>query len=246
MEIFFGIRYEFDHEAVFRAIDEHIASSKVGYISVADGNIVTNVTKNPDYAKVINEGMFAICDSSWIPFFIKKIHKKKFPNYTGSDIFLDAIKKKKYNMMFLGTSQDVLEGLRAKLSEMDPRIAEMTFQELPFRKVDEFDYETIAQDVAASGADLIWVALGAPKQEIFMNRLQPYLKKGVMIAVGAVFNFYSGKNVRRAPSWVRALRLEFIYRIFSEPKKQWNRNKNFIKIIPTIIRKERKIKKQTI
>ena len=68
----------------------------------------------------------------------------------------------------------------------------MTFYELPFCDVEDFDYQNIAQMIEKDKAEIIWIALGAPKQEIFMNRLQPHLRKGVMIAVGAVFKFYSG------------------------------------------------------
>ena len=62
--------------------------------------------------------------------------------------------------------------------------------------------------------DIIWVALGAPKQEIFMNRLKPHLKKGVAIAIGAAFNFYSGMAdaPQRCPEWMRKCHLEFVHR----------------------------------
>ena len=56
-----------------------------------------------------------------------------------------------------------------------------------------------------------------------MDRLKPHLKRGVMIAVGAVFKFYSGVEARRAPKWIIKWHLEFVYRIFREPKKQLKR-----------------------
>lgn len=100
----------------------------------------------------------------------------------------------------MGTSQAILDGLKANLEKENPDVAQMQFVELPFRKVEEFDYPEIARMVEADGADIIWVALGAPKQEIFMSRLKPYLHQGVMIAVGAAFKFFSGTEVSRAPS----------------------------------------------
>ena len=84
--------------------------------------------------------------------------------------------------------------------------------------VEEFDYANIAKEIETDEADIIWIALGAPKQEYFMDRLKPHLKRGVMIAVGAVFKFYSGVEARRAPKWIIKWHLEFVYRIFREPR----------------------------
>lgn len=126
-------------------------------------------------------------------------------------------------MFFMGTSTKTLTALKSNLVKVDARIADMTFYELPFCDVEEFDYKQIAERVNADGADIIWVALGAPKQEIFMSKLKPYLNRGVMIAVGAAFKFYSGLEEKRAPQWMVKNHLEFVYRIFSEPKKQLKR-----------------------
>lgn len=94
----------------------------------------------------------------------------------------------------------------------------MQFIELPYKAVEDFDYEGIAKEIEADGADIIWIALGAPKQEIFMSRLKPFLKHGVMIAVGAAFKFYSGTDEKRAPKWMLKSHMEFVYRIFCDPK----------------------------
>lgn len=86
----------------------------------------------------------------------------------------------------------VLAGLRKNLSKIGPRIADMRFETLPFKKVDEFDYEGIAQMINEDNPDIIWGALGAPKQEMFMALLKPYLKRGIMFGYGAIFNFNAG------------------------------------------------------
>ena len=76
---------------------------------------------------------------------------------------------------------------------------------LPFCNVEDFDYPN-SRMIDEMVPDIIWVALGALKQEIFMSRLKPYLKKGVMIAVGAAFKFYSGTDVKRSPiGWLRCI-----------------------------------------
>lgn len=67
---------------------------------------------------------------------------------------------------------------------------------------------------------------------------EPYLKRGVMIAVGAAFKFYSGTDVKRAPHWMVKMHLEFVYRIFSEPKKQLKRCGWIVYTLPGLLYRE--------
>ncbi len=245
MEKYFDIRYQFDVPTVHKNIEEHISNGTPGYICVADGNILTMVHNNEEYRNVIDGSIFSICDSSWVPKFVKWIYGYERMHYCGSDIFIDIVRSRKYRMIFLGTRQTVLDALQQNLTKENPDVAEMTFKELPFCNVEEFDYKSIAQTIENDGADIIWVALGAPKQELFMNHLEPHLKKGVMIAIGAAFNFYSGLSdaPQRCPAWMRKMHLEFLHRIFKEPKKQIRRCWHITTTLPAILRKENRLKK---
>lgn len=244
MEKYFNIRYEFDRGKVLSSIDSAVAGGRPGYICVADGVILDTVNRDEAYREVVDGAMFSICDSSYVPLYVKWIYGVRHEQYCGSQIFMDLIKSKKYRMFFMGTSQEILDGLKANLEKIDERIGSMTFYELPFCTVDEFDYPSIAEMVNADGADIIWVALGAPKQEIFMSRLKPHLKRGVMIAVGAAFKFFSGVEARRAPEWMVKMHLEFVYRIFREPRKQLRRCWGIISTLPGLLWQENKRKKE--
>lgn len=235
MHSYFNINYEFDREAVHSGIDRRIARNRPGYICVADGVILDRANRDPDYCHVVNSGMFSICDSSYVPLYIRLIHGKRFRQYCGSEIFRDIVSARKHRMIFLGTKQATLDALQQNLTGWNPDVASMRFVELPFCNVEEFDYSGIARMVADDGADIIWVALGAPKQEQFMYRLLPYLDHGVMIAVGAAFKFYSGLDERRAPAWMVRCHLEFVYRIMQEPRKQIRRCTGIVTSLPRIL-----------
>lgn len=71
MKTFFNIRYEFDREAVHTAIEEQVRERRPDYICVADGVIVNNANRRREYLDVVNGGMFSICDSSFVPLYIK-------------------------------------------------------------------------------------------------------------------------------------------------------------------------------
>ena len=240
MRKYFNICYEFDKAVVQERIAQKVTEQGAGYICVADANILQQVHNDLDYRKVVDEAMFSICDSSWVPVFVNRIYGIKYEHYCGSMIFKDIIEKKQYRQFFMGTSTKTLTALKENLTAMDPAIKEMTFYELPFCNVEDFDYPAIAEMVNRDNPDVIWVALGAPKQEFFMSNLNPYLNRGVQIAVGAAFKFYSGLEEKRAPVWMRRMHLEFLYRIFAEPKKQMKRCVKILKTLPQIYKEEKR------
>lgn len=245
MNSYFNLNYEFDKKEVHTQISKCLKHNDCDYICVADGVILDTANRDSNYLKVVNGGMFSICDSSYVPLYLKWIYGIRYQQYCGSQIFMDIIRMRKYRMIFMGTSQATLNGLKQKLTEVNPDVAGMQFIELPYRKVDEFDYEEIARTIEKDGADIIWVALGAPKQEIFMSKLKPHLKRGGMIAVGAAFKFYSGTDVQRAPEWMVKHHLEFVHRIYKEPKKQLKRCWGIVSTLPGLLWGEwRRSKKQ--
>jgi N-acetylglucosaminyldiphosphoundecaprenol N-acetyl-beta-D-mannosaminyltransferase len=84
----------------------------------------------------------------------------------------------------------------------------------------------------------IWVSLGAPKQELFMSRLLPYIQRGVLLGVGAAFNFYIGHNVQ--PRFhLGALRFIWLDRIYREPRKQLKRVGKILTTLPRLYLDER-------
>lgn len=239
---YFNIGFVFDHDEVDSIIEDHIYNDKAGYVCSLDGNNFAIAMNDADHLKVINSAIVNNCDSTWVPTMVNRLYGTNYSNYCGADLFLDYIGRKKYKQFFLGSSRKVLDGLKTEMAKIDPKISDMHFEELPFRKVEDFDYQSIADMINKVAPDIIWVSLGAPKQEQFMYRLQPYLKRGVMFGFGAIFNFYSGLDdaPKRAPQWMIKLHLEFLYRIFAEPKKQLKRCSNIIKTLPRVYKEEKR------
>lgn len=245
MPTYFNIRYEFNRDAVHEAIEKRLQEPGADYICVSDGVIVNNANRFPEYRKVINGGMFSICDSSFIPIYLKKLYGLSYEQYCGSSILRDIVKMAKYRMIFLGANQKTLDDMKIKLRELNPDVENMKFVELPYCKATNFDYPAIAEMVNEDRPDIIFIALGAPKQEFFMSFLKPHLKHGVMIAVGAAFNFMAGKELKRAPEWMIKNHLEFVYRLGQEPKKQSKRCFDIIRTLPGLLYDEwRRSKKQ--
>jgi len=226
---------------VDRIIQSTIESRGKGYVCSMESNNLTIANRNPEFRKVVNGALVNICDGSVLAKILGRIHHKSFASYIGADLFTRYVGMCRYRQFFLGNTRPVLDGLRENLCRVDPKIAGMRFEELPFRKVEEFDYPAIAAMINADRPDIIWVSLGAPKQEMFMARLLPYLDSGVMFGFGAIFNFNStAGNVRRAPRWMLKLKMEWLHRAMEEPRKNIPRYWSFIKLLPSLILKERR------
>ena len=244
-QTYFNVRLEFDKEKLDKTIFDTIANGGKGYVCSVESNNLTVANTRPEFLEVLNGALVNNCDGSILAKILSHIHKQPIDSYIGADIFIKYVKMCRFRQYFLGNTPEVLEGLKANLSKIDSKIADMQFETLPFRSVDEFDYQGIADKINADNPDIIWVSLGAPKQEMFMSRLEPYLNRGVMFGFGAIFNFNAGVgHVKRAPQWMLNLRLEWLYRAFNEPKKNVPRYWNFIKILPRLIREERRKVKQ--
>ena len=217
MEQYFSIKYEFDLPAVHRAIAEQLERKEPGYICVADGVVLSVAHRDKEYMKVQQDSMFALCDSNWVPLYIKWIWGISRNQCCGAMIFEEVVKQGKYRQAFLGTNQRTLDALKGSIEGWGVDTSGMMFMELPYCHVDDFDYPAIARMLEDFEAEVVWVALGAPKQEYFMHKLKPYLKKGVQLGVGAAFNFHAGMNEKRAPRWMINIGMEWAYRVIKEP-----------------------------
>ncbi|MEI3456426.1 MAG: WecB/TagA/CpsF family glycosyltransferase [Bacteroides cellulosilyticus] len=236
----FSIAIEFDKELVKQKIVDHIQQKEKGYICAVDTNIVSIANKNPAYLSVVNNSILNICDGGTIAFFGRKIYNQKLERYTGPDLFLDFISRG-YSQAFLGNTPENLDILKDKMQLNRFDLNSCLYYPLPFKTVDEFDYKEIANKINQKNIDIVWISLGAPKQEIFASKLLPYINDAILIAVGAAFNFYIGMgNYHRAPQWMQKMNIEWIYRLFLEPKKQMNRIKYILKVYPRLIVQEYK------
>ncbi len=115
----------------------------------------------------------------------------------------------------------------------------MFYIPLPFTGIEGFDYIEIAEAINKLKPDIIWVSLGAPKQEFFMSKIFPYLNKGLLFGIGAAFNFYTGM-LGMPTVKIGALRFIWLDRFIKEPRKLYSRLINYLFILPGLYLEEKK------
>ncbi|MDR0994709.1 MAG: WecB/TagA/CpsF family glycosyltransferase [Tannerella sp.] len=241
MEEFFNVAIEPDAEKVNALIDKTIRDGGKGYVCSVEANNLSIANRRPDFRRLMNAALVNNCDGSVLALLLGKLrHRGRTVSYTGSDLFARCLSTEKFRHYFLGNTPEVLDKLRTVLAADNPRFLKMRFEALPFCRVEDFDYAGIGAAINLDNPDLIWVSLGAPKQEEFMARLLPFLQRGVMCGVGAAFNFRSGCGLRRAPLWLRRLRLEWLYRAMEEPRKNIPRYLRFLRLLPRLYVEERR------
>lgn len=232
MNNYFGINLEFDPNKINQLINKTIEEQQKGYVCVVDGNVLTFAQKNQDYRRIINNSLVNTCDGSSIAWLAGKIYKKDFRALTGPEIFTKYIESP-YKQILLGSTDTIVEKIKMKLKLKGIEDDHIQHIPVPFLSVDSFNYSEIADEINKLNPDIIWVSLGAPKQEIFMSKILPFIDKGVMFGIGAAFNFYIGE-INSPKAHIGTLKFIWISRLLKEPKKQLKRIIPYIKLLPKL------------
>ena len=121
-----------------------------------------------------------------------------------------------------GDTDDTLQALAVKLREAFPGIRLVGQYSPPFRDLTKQEDDEVMRMINEAKPDVLWVGLGAPKQERWMYEHRERLEVPVVVGVGAAFKYHSG-TINRAPRWIRILALEWLWRLGQEPGRVWRR-----------------------
>jgi N-acetylglucosaminyldiphosphoundecaprenol N-acetyl-beta-D-mannosaminyltransferase len=121
-----------------------------------------------------------------------------------------------------GGGEGVAPLLRTRLTERFPQALIVGDFTPPFRPTTPAEDQAIAERINTIGADIVWVGLSTPKQELWMAKMRPHLTAAVLVGVGAAFDFNAGLKPQ-APRFLQVLALEWLYRLACEPKRLWRR-----------------------
>lgn len=211
-------------------ITENLESLKGDYICVSNVHTTVMAYRDRAYRKVQNSGVMALPDGQPLSIVSRKRGFSEARRVPGPDLMpaiLDLSQKTGYRHYFYGSTEATLEALRAALLRRYPKLRIAGMYSPPFRELTKEEDEEIVRRINESGADFVWVALGAPKQEWWMYEHRHRIKS-LMLGVGAAFDFTAG-TTKRAPMWMQRLCLEWVFRILRDPRRMLPRylNTNF-------------------
>jgi N-acetylglucosaminyldiphosphoundecaprenol N-acetyl-beta-D-mannosaminyltransferase len=124
--------------------------------------------------------------------------------------------------LYGGRNQGALAQLARNLRLRYPDIQIVGGYSPPFRALTDDEESEVAREINHSGADVVWVGIGVPKQEKWMAHMRDKLVSPLLVGVGAAFDFHADL-VPQAPNWMQTLGLEWLYRLIQEPRRLWRR-----------------------
>lgn len=200
------------------------AEKKSGYVCVSNVHTTMMGYYDPIYQKITNESLLSIPDGMPLVWGMKLLGAPEQDRVRGPTLMRDLCdqgRKKNISHYLLGGSPLALEALEAYLLRTYPGISIVGRESPPFRAPSAQDLAEQAQRIRESGAQIVWVGLGAPKQEIWM-RAQADKIPAILIGVGAAFDLLPG-IIPEAPAWIQAIGMEWLYRLCKEPRRLWRR-----------------------
>lgn len=201
------------------------ASSKTScYIVAANVHVVMTAYWQQQYQQIINQAALVTPDGMPLVWALRLLGIKAQNRVYGPDLMLAWCERAALlgiPIYLYGGTEPMLVKLRSYLAQHFPKLAITGTHSPPFRLLTPEEEIADVERIHASGATVVLVGLGCPKQEQWMQRQQGKLQ-AVMIGVGAAFSFHSGE-VSQAPRWMMGLGLEWLYRFAMEPKRLWQR-----------------------
>ncbi len=199
-------------------INQYIVDRTPRHVVTADASMVVLAKDDPELERIVTGADLVTPDGAGLLWASKLLGRPIGHKVSGVDLVERLCKvssESGIRLFFLGAGPDVAASAAVKLTEKYPG-AQIVGTRHGFFKADE-EPEMVAQ-IAACKADVIFVAFGIPKQEMFIDRNKAALGIPVLIGVGGSFDVYSGL-VRRAPVWMQNGGLEWVYRLWQNPKK---------------------------
>ncbi len=194
------------------------------YIVAANVHVVMSGYWQPQYQQVINGAALVTSDGMPLVWAMRLLGVKEQSRVYGPDLMLawcDRAAKLGMPIYLYGGTETMLVKLQQNLEQQFPGLKIAGSYSPPFRLLTPEEEQADLDRIHKSGAKVVFVALGCPKQEYWMARQETKLQ-AVAIGVGAAFSFHSGE-VSQAPRWMMKLGLEWLYRLVTEPKRLWRR-----------------------
>ena len=192
------------------------------YICVSNVHTTVMAHDNPAYRNVQNSAAIALPDGKPLSVVSRKRGYTEAERVTGPDLMGELFARENgLKHFFYGDKEETLQILQQKLKEKYPDIQIAGMISPPFRSLSQEEEKAYIQQINDSGADIIWIGLGAPKQENWMYEHQGMFQ-GVMVGVGAGFSYHAGL-IKRAPEWMQKMSLEWLYRLMQDPVRLFKR-----------------------
>ena len=207
-------------EEIFRLAEQKDSS----YVCFSNVHMVTEAYKDKAFNRMLNEADMATPDGVPLRIAMRLMYGIKQERVAGMDMFPSLMKEAEQrgkSIFLFGGKEEVLVKIAEKASKEFPDLKIAGYLSPPFRKLSAAEEQEIVDQINAAAPDLMFIALGCPKQEKWAAKHKNKVNS-CMLAVGGAFNVYAGVQ-DRAPEWMQKASLEWLHRLLQEPGRLFKR-----------------------
>ena len=199
----------------------HLEELRGEYICLSNVHTTMMAWHDPEYRKAQNDAAICLPDGAPLSYILRRRHFSEAERVAGPDLMpalwraSEQMEEREVRHFFYGSTEETIAALEANLKKNYPKLSLAGFISPPFRELTEEEDREMEERINAVAPDILWVGLGAPKQELWMQRHRGRIH-AVMLGVGAGFDFHAG-TLKRAPLFFQTHYLEWLYRLFQDP-----------------------------
>ena len=189
-----------------------------------NAHMVVEAQQKPELARAVNNSDWVLADGVPLLWAIKRLYGHTQERVAGMDMMpalLEQAVTEQIPVLFYGSTTERLEHAAAVCRQRYPGLQIVGLISPPFRPLTPAEEEAEVQQIIQSGARLVFVALGCPKQELWMGRMRGRIP-AVMLGIGGALPILTGEH-KRAPAWIRQMGMEWAFRLALEPRRLFRR-----------------------
>lgn len=215
-----------DYAGMVELIAAHVASRRRGYICVCSVHTVMVAGEDPELRAALLGSSVNVPDGQPLVWAINALGGSLRSRVYGPELMwracANAAQTGQRLYLYGGRNEGALVQLSLNLRRRHPGIQIVGGYSPPHRPLTADERESVIGEINRSRADVVWVGIGAPKQEKWMAEMRPHLEAPMLLGVGAAFDFHAGL-VPQAPPWLQDAGLEWSFRLAQEPQRLWRR-----------------------
>jgi N-acetylglucosaminyldiphosphoundecaprenol N-acetyl-beta-D-mannosaminyltransferase len=214
-----------DYERTMDWIDGVVATREKAYLSAAAVHLVMVAQEDGATRGAVDDATLIVPDGQPLVWALRSLGHEASRVY-GPDLMARYCERSATTgtRMYLygGRNQGALVELALRLRRRYPGLQIVGGYSPPFRALTDDEQQWVIDDINRTNADVVWVGIGQPKQEVWMREMRDHLDAPMLIGVGAAFDFHAGL-VPQAPAWMQTIGLEWVFRLLQEPRRLWRR-----------------------
>ena len=214
-----------DEKKGIEIVESFIANSKPAQVVTINPEMIELAKKNPEFSNILKEAEIVIPDGVGVVLALKLMGIKiqRLPGIEFSEGLIKLASEKGYKVAFLGADAKTIQ---KAVAELQKKYASLNIVYVHDGFFDKDEEKLIIEDIKKADADLLFIGIGVPRQEIFISNYKNLLVDIIMVGVGGSFDVWS-QNIKRAPLFFRKLGLEWFYRLMKQPSR-------FSRMFPTL------------